>query len=132
MIFLSSPSLLSVQHSSYLPFSPPFAFNTSQCTTFSEENLARIGRSVNSASAEWLKKRFAHAIHTHQFQSTEQTAVIFRTTSDLMCLSCFSPPAILAFVYVNGGAGYENFMPCLIALFYLELELTEKKRHASV
>lgn len=69
------------------------------------------------ALTERLKKQFAHAIHTHQFQSTEQTAAIFRTASDLMCLSCFSPPAISAFVYVNGGVGYENFMSCLIALF---------------
>lgn len=65
-----------------------------------------------------MKKYFVNVIHAHQFQSTGENSTNiqkhFRSQRD----SCFPPQAISAFLHVNGGLGYENFMPCLVALSY--------------
>lgn len=45
----------------------------------------------------------------HTFQSTGKTVPIFRSTSDCMCISCFSLWAISAFVHVLGGGWLWKF-----------------------
>lgn len=121
MIILSSTSCIEIDGKFYLTLLnlTSFSISISGHTVVSEKKkiLAYNRYSINIF--EWKTEEIFCKCHPPSSISKRRENITniqkhFRSR----CNSCFSPQAISAFVHVNGGVGYENFMSCLIALSY--------------
>lgn len=105
----------------------PLSTGSSGCATFSNENFAHHSHSVN-VFARTTEGKFCKCCLHVSVSKRWRGVLISRNTSDLGHVAFLPGPSPLSFVHVNGGVGYENFMPSLMALPYSEPRLTQKNR----
>lgn len=83
------------------------------------KNHAHNRHSINIS--EWKNEEIFCKCHPHSLISKHGLGVgnfqpNIRKHFRSLCDCCFFPQAISALMHANGALGYENFMPCLIAL----------------